>query len=140
MLVVISPPTRRGHVHRQCFRAEVDLTTGPTDHRHQTLNSQPCHNYLLFLHKCSNKNKYIKLLTRKPSKGADGHRHQHAQLWQVSEVQKPRDLDLVSGQGHISMHNTCRTTNLPNHVSVVSLSRTKIWPFKFREISTFREV
>jgi len=24
-----------------------------------------------------------------------------------------------SGQGHISMHNTCRTTNLPDHLTVV---------------------
>ena len=62
------------------------------------------------------------MLTRKPRKGADGHRRQHARLRQFSEVQKPRyiDLDLGSGQGHISMHNTCRTTNLPNHVTVIS--------------------
>ena len=79
--------------------------------------------------------------TRKPCKGADSHRRQHARLWQFWEVQKSRDLDLDlgSGQGHISMHNTCRTTILPNHVTVFSRS-TKIWPFEFREISTFGEV
>jgi len=43
------------------------------------------------------------------------------------------------GSSHISMHNTCRTTNLPNHVTVVSRS-TEIWPFDYREISTFRKV
>jgi len=58
---------------------------------------------------------------------------------QFSEVQKPRDLDLGLGQRHNTMHNTCRTTNLPDHVSVVSCS-TEIWPFAFREILTFREV
>ena len=30
----------------------------------------------------------------------------------------PRDLDLGSGQGHISMHNTYGTTSRPNHVTV----------------------
>jgi len=55
---------------------------------------------------------------------------------QFSEVQKPHDLDLGLGQGHISMHNTCRTTNLPDHVTVLSCG-TEIWPFGFCEISTF---
>jgi len=36
------------------------------------------------------------------------------------------------------MHNTCRTTSMPNHLSVASRI-TEIWPFEFREISTFRE-
>ena len=37
---------------------------------------------------------------------------------QLSEVQMVRDLDLDlgSGQGHINMHSTCRTTCRPNHV------------------------
>jgi len=43
------------------------------------------------------------------------------------------------GQGHISMHNTCRTTTMPNHLTVAS-STTEIWPFEFCEISTFSEV
>jgi len=34
---------------------------------------------------------------------------------------------------------TCRTTSMPNHVTVASRS-TEIWPFEFREISTVREV
>jgi len=60
-------------------------------------------------------------------------------LLQLLELQKLRDLDLGSGQGHISMHNTCRTTKLPDHVTVVSRS-TEIRPFEFREISTVCEV
>jgi len=47
MPVVISPPTHHGHVHRQCFHAEVDLTTDPGDHLHRILNKQP-HYSLLF--------------------------------------------------------------------------------------------
>jgi len=52
---------------------------------------------------------------------------------QLSEVQKPHDLDLDlgSGQGHISMHNTSSTTCVPSHVTVASRS-TEIWPFEFR--------
>jgi len=57
----------------------------------------------------------------------------------VSEVQKPRDLDLGSGQGHINIHSICRTTSVPNHVNVASPS-TEMWPFECREISTSREV
>ena len=61
---------------------------------------------------------------------------------QFSEMQKPRDLDLDLdlglGQGHIDMHSTCRTTSMPNRVTVASRS-TEIWLFEFREISTFRE-
>jgi len=33
-------------------------------------------------------------------------------LWSL-----PCDLDLGSGQGHISMHNTHRTTSVPDHVT-----------------------
>jgi len=58
---------------------------------------------------------------------------------QLSEVQMLRDLDLRSGQGHISMHNTCSTTSMPNHVTVASRS-SEIWPFDFRGIMTFGEV
>jgi len=56
---------------------------------------------------------------------------------QLSEVQMLRDLDLElgSGQGHINIHSTCRTTSVPNHVTVAS-RRTEIWPFEFREIWT----
>jgi len=52
---------------------------------------------------------------------------------QLSEVQMLRDLDLNrgSGQGHINIHSTCRTTSVPNHVTVASCT-TKIWPFEFR--------
>ena len=74
--------------------------------------------------------------TKKPRKGADGHRRQHARLRQFSEVQKPRDLDVDLGSG---AHSTYRTTNWHNRVTVVSRS-TKIRPFDFRDISTFREV
>jgi len=58
---------------------------------------------------------------------------------QLSEVQMLRDLDLGSGQGHINIHSTCRTTSLPNHVTVASGS-TEIWPFEFHEISKLDEV
>jgi len=60
---------------------------------------------------------------------------------QLSEVQMLRDLDLDlgSGQGHINIHSTCRTTSIPNHVTVATRS-TEIWPFEFREIWTFGEV
>jgi len=49
------------------------------------------------------------------------------------------DLDLGSGQGHINIHSTCRTTSTPNHLTVASHT-TEIWPFEFGEISTFGEV
>jgi len=52
---------------------------------------------------------------------------------QLSEVQMVRDLDLGSGQSHVNIHST------PNHVTV-ALRSTEIWPFEFREISTFGEV
>ena len=60
---------------------------------------------------------------------------------QLSEVQMVRDLhlDLGSGQGHVNIHSTCRTTYMPNHMTV-PLHSTEIWPFEFREISTFGEV
>ena len=54
---------------------------------------------------------------------------------QLSEVQMLRDLDLDlgSGQGHVNIHSTCRTTCLLNHVTIVSRT-TEIWPFEFRQI------
>jgi len=60
---------------------------------------------------------------------------------QLSEVQMlgDLDLDLGSDQGHINIHSTCRTTCMPNHVTVTSRI-TKTWPFEFREISTFGKV
>ena len=63
------------------------------------------------------------------------------QLWELSEVQMVRDLDidLRSGQGHVNINSTCRATCTPNHVTV-ALRSTEIWPFEFREISTFGEV
>jgi len=58
---------------------------------------------------------------------------------QFSEVQMLHHLDhdLGSGQGHISIHSTCRTTSVPNHVTG---QMAKIWPFEFREISTYGKV
>ena len=60
---------------------------------------------------------------------------------QLSEVQMLRDLDLDlgSGQGHIIVHSTSRTTSVPNDVTVASRI-TEISPFEFCEISTFGEV
>ena len=60
---------------------------------------------------------------------------------QLSEVQMLRDLDLDlgSGQGHVNIYSTCRTTCVLKHVTVVSRT-TEIWPFKFRQISILDEV
>ena len=58
---------------------------------------------------------------------------------QLSEVKMVHDLDLGSGQGHINIHSTCRTTCRPNHVTV-ALRSTEIWPFECRQISILDEV
>jgi len=60
---------------------------------------------------------------------------------QLSEVQMFRDLDLDlgSGQGHVNIHSTCRTTCRPNHMTV-ALRTTEIWPFEFRQILILDEV
>jgi len=60
---------------------------------------------------------------------------------QLSEVQMLRDLDLHLGSswGHINIYSICRTTRMPNRVPVASRT-TKIWPFEFRQISTFDKV
>jgi len=58
---------------------------------------------------------------------------------QLSEVQMVCDLDLGSGQGHVNVHSTCRTTCMLNHVTVASRT-TEIWPFEFRQISILDEV
>ena len=60
---------------------------------------------------------------------------------QLSEVQMVRDvdLDLGSGQGHISIHSTCMTTCRPNHMTV-ALRSTEIWPFECCQISILDEV
>ena len=60
---------------------------------------------------------------------------------QLSEVQMARDLDLDlgSGQGHINIHSTCKSTCRLNHVTV-ALRSTEIWPFEFCQISTLDEV
>ena len=55
---------------------------------------------------------------------------------QLSEVQMVCDLDLESGQGHVNIHSRCTNTCAPNHVTVASRT-TEIWPFEFRQISTF---
>jgi len=63
-----------------------------------------------------------------------------AEIVGTSEGQwRDHDLDVGSGQGHIHIHNTCRTTSMPNHLTVASRT-TEIWPFEFREISTFGKV
>ena len=60
---------------------------------------------------------------------------------QLSEVQMVRDLDpdLGSGQGHVNIHSTHRTTCMPNHVTVASRT-TEIWPLEYREIWTYGAV
>ena len=59
----------------------------------------------------------------------------------LSEVQMLRDLDLDLGssKGHINIYSICRTTSMPNGVTV-ALRSTEIWPLEFREISTFGEI
>jgi len=61
----------------------------------------------------------------------------YGQLW---EVQMLRDLDpdLGSGQGHINIHSTCRTTSMPNRVTVASRI-SEIWPFEFRRSLNSRD-
>ena len=60
---------------------------------------------------------------------------------QLSGAQMVRDLDLDlgSGQGHINIHSTCRSTRRPNHVTV-ALHSTEICRFEFRQISILDEV
>jgi len=60
---------------------------------------------------------------------------------QLSEVQMlcDLDLDLGSSQGHINIYSICRTTRMPNRVTVASRT-TEIWPFEFRQISTLDKV
>jgi len=60
---------------------------------------------------------------------------------QLSEVQMvcDLDLDLGSGQGHVSIYSMCRTTCTLNYVTVASRT-TEIWPFEFRQISILDEV
>jgi len=60
---------------------------------------------------------------------------------QLSEVQMLRDLDvdLGSGQGHVNIQSTYRTTSTLNHVTLLSRT-TEIWPFEFRQILIFDEV
>jgi len=59
----------------------------------------------------------------------------YGQLSEVQMVCDP-DLDFGLGEGHVNTHSTCTTTRTPNHVTV-ALRSTEIWPFEFREISTF---
>jgi len=46
-----------------------------------------------------------------------------------AKFQKPRDLDLELGssQSHICMHITCRTTGLPNRVTLKQYGNMAIW-------------
>jgi len=74
-----------------------------------------------------------------PSKVAEQTDLEMCSYGQLSEVQMLRDLDLGCSQGHMDIHSTCRTSSMPNH-ETVALRSTKIWPFEFREISTFGEV
>jgi len=74
-----------------------------------------------------------------PCESGGGDRPTNVQLWAIVGSSMLRDLDLGCGQGHINIHSTCRTSSLPNHVTVASHT-TKIWPFEFREISTLDDV
>jgi len=66
------------------------------------------------------------------------------EMWSYGQLSKVQmvcdlDLDLGSGQGHVNIHSTCRTTCKLNHVTVASRT-TEIWPFEFRQISILDEV
>jgi len=54
---------------------------------------------------------------------------------QLSELQMVRDLDLDNGwcHGHINIYSTCRTSSVPNHVTVASRT-TEIRPLEYREL------
>jgi len=60
---------------------------------------------------------------------------------QLSEVQMlcDLDLDLGWGHGHINIYSTCRTSSVPNHVTVASRT-TEIRPLEYREIWTYGAV
>ena len=60
---------------------------------------------------------------------------------QLSEVQMLRDLDLDLGvsHGHIIIYSTCRTSSVPNHVTVASRT-IEIRPLEYREIWTYGAV
>jgi len=60
---------------------------------------------------------------------------------QLSELQMVRDLDLDLGwgHGHINIYSTCRTSSMPNHVTVAS-GTTEIRPLEYREIWTYGAV
>ena len=75
------------------------------------------------------------VLRRHRTQSACNHNHN------FREIQKPcvLDLDLGSGQGHINIHNTHRTTSMANHMTVASRT-AEMSPLEFREISTFWEV
>jgi len=49
------------------------------------------------------------------------------------------DLDLGWGHGHNNIYTTCRTSSLPNHVTVASRT-TEIRPLEYREIWTYSAV
>jgi len=76
-----------------------------------------------------------------PRESGGGDRPRNVQLWAIvgSSMVRDLDLDLGSGQGHINIHSTCRTTSTPKHVTVASRS-AEIRPFEFREISTIGDV
>jgi len=77
-------------------------------------------------------------LHAKVAEGIDLEMCIYGQLWEVQMVRNVH-LDLGSGQGHINICSTCRTTSMPKHVTVASRS-TETRPFEFREISTVGEV
>jgi len=60
---------------------------------------------------------------------------------QLSKVQMllDLDLDLGSSQGHVNIYSICRTTRMPNRVTVGSRT-TEIWPFECCQISTLDKV
>ena len=42
-----------------------------------------------------------------------------------SELQKPLDLDLVSGRGHVDAHMQSRSAHIPNYIEI----RKTLWTY-----------
>jgi len=61
------------------------------------------------------------------------------EIFETSEGQWPWPWWWIGSRSHQHTY-TCTTTSMPNDLTVVSRTTTKIWLFEFYEISTFREV
>ena len=74
-----------------------------------------------------------------PRRNDRGDRPRNVQLWAIIGSSNAPWPYLGSGQGHVNIYSTYRTTCMLNHVTVVSHT-AEIWPFEFRQISILDEV